>query len=165
MGLRDIADWIGKAIPNEISKTNGLSKYTQYIPMVGPALSLAQKGLSAVDNAATAYGDEKENGGGNWGIAINGAMKGIQGQSASPGDYKTGYVNQSGRNFFDIFGQVLNYMPSYSSGDSGGSYGGGSSGGISSLLSSLMRSRNQGNQGSITMGNQGNLSPFMRGMY
>lgn len=120
--LRKAADWVGKAIPNEISKTNSFSKYTQYIPYFGPFLSAAQKGVSAIDNAATAYGDERENGGGDLGTAIYGAQLGIQGRSASPGDYRTGYQNLQGRNFFDVAGQIGNYLPSYQSGDGGGSW-------------------------------------------
>ena len=108
---------IGKWIPNEISKTNALSNFTQYIPVVGQVLSGAQKGVSALDNFATAMGDKEE--GATFGDAVSGAQLGISGTSASPGDWKTDYQNTEGRNFFDIAGQVGNYIPNYGSDGSG----------------------------------------------
>lgn len=116
--FRDIAEEVGKWIPNEISKTNSFSKYTQYIPVVGPFVSGGQRALSAVDNAATAYGDT-----GDIGTAIRGGPMGVMGQSASPGDARTGFYNTSGRNFFDIAGQIGNYLPGFST-DAGGSVNG-----------------------------------------
>jgi hypothetical protein len=68
---------VGKMIPNEISKTNSLTKWI-------PGVNYATMPLAAVDNAATAYGDT-----GSWQNAVSGGVKGGMGMSSDPGQYGT----------------------------------------------------------------------------
>ena len=102
--LQGIAGWISGAIPNEITKTNSASQWTQYIPIIGPYISALQKGVSAVDNFAETYEQ-----GGNWQDSLTHAMTAIQGQAADPNYYSE--KNQPG--FSDDWllnaGKILNY--------------------------------------------------------
>lgn len=99
----DISEDIGKAIPNEISKTNA---WLQYIPYIGQASQV----LSASDNFFTAYGDTE----GDLEVATK---AGIQGYSSSsdPGRYGSG--GDVNKDVWNTIGQVGNLF-SFSKGSS-----------------------------------------------
>lgn len=127
-----IAEKIGKMIPNEISKLNSYSKYYQYIPYVGQALSAVSRVGSAADAGATYYGDTGEIDKGREGV-----MGGIQGKSQDPAKYGSGYVrtgqptNSGG--WANRIGQVGEFLPSKES--TGSFSGGGSYQGIMNMFS------------------------------
>lgn len=117
-----IAEAIGKALPNEVTKLNSYSKYLQYIPYVGQALSVIMKGMSAVDAGATAYADTQTQDEGNRGVAaqraISSALAGAQGTSQDPGQYGSG--GDINRDWANTAGQIGNYLPGVEKGSSGG---------------------------------------------
>jgi len=140
-------EWVGKLIPNEVSKLNSWSKWLEKIPIVGQALSVVVKGISALDSGPTAYADtykdprlrnksEGERRQIGIGRAVGSVMGSIQGESIDPGRY--GSQGDINRDWANIAGQIGNYMPSYSSssstGSTGGSKGGFSAGGMGGLM-------------------------------
>ncbi len=85
---------IGKAIPNEISKT---ASVTKWIPVIGPYL----QAIGGIDAAATAYGDT-----GDWGKMAGAALNAGMGYGQDPGQYGgDGSVN---RDIWNTIGQVGN---------------------------------------------------------
>lgn len=117
--LRDIAEEVGKWIPNEFSKTNSYSKYVQMIPVIGPYLAGAQRGLGGIDNMATAYGDT-----GRLDLAFRGGLSGFSGQASDPGQYGSGFMRtgipSTNRDIWNVAGQIGNYLPGFSSDGAGG---------------------------------------------
>ena len=114
-------EWLGKALPNEVTKLNSYAKYVQYVPYVGQALSVIMKGMSAVDAGATAYADtyksdaEQDKSGASRRVtgasrAIPAVMSGVQGKSQDPGIYGSpgGNIN---RDWANVAGQIGNYLP------------------------------------------------------
>ena len=91
---------VGKAIPNEVSKVNSVTKY---IPYVGQVSQL----VSGLDAAATGYSDTRERGGtGAQAIAnaLQGGSSGFMG-SVDPGQYGSPNIN---RDVFNLVGQAGN---------------------------------------------------------
>ena len=118
--LQNFAGEISDAIPNEVTKLNSYSKYLEYIPYVGQALSAIMKGVSAVDNFGETYSNS-----GDVGAGISHAMKGIQGQSVDPNAFSE--KNQGfGGDPWLIAGDIGNMIPSFGGKSEGG--GGGFSG-------------------------------------
>ena len=113
-----IAEWIGKAIPNEVSKLNSYSDYLSWIPYVGPFLSYGMKIGSALDSGFTAYDDT-----GKFDLAIDAGIGGIQGESQDPGRYGSGYMTTGqpsyNKDWANTAGQVGNYLPKFSKGSNG----------------------------------------------
>ena len=75
-------EWVGKAMPNEISKLNSIGSR---LPYVGQFLGAA----SAIDNYATTYNDIRDRGGSQgdaWGTGIKRGYAGYQ-HSQDPGIY------------------------------------------------------------------------------
>jgi len=99
----DIMESIGKAIPNEISKTNSVTKY---IPGWGQVLQV----IGAIDSGSTAYSDVEERGGSGREAMMAGgqsAMSNMSGQGVDPGRYGSPNVN---RDWANMIGQTANYF-------------------------------------------------------
>ena len=114
-------EWIGKAIPNEMSKLNSYSKYIQMIPYIGQAASIIMKAGAAADAGATAYADSYKKGEGR-GVgsqrAVSGVMGGVQCRASDPGIY--GSDGRANRDWANVVGQIGNFLPGVSKGSSGG---------------------------------------------
>lgn len=118
--LYPVLNWIGKALPNEMSKLNSYSKYLQYIPYVGKAASVLMNAGSALDAGSTAYVDTKDKGG-DTSLALNRAIGGfkggVSGTSQDPGIY--GSSGKPNRDWANTAGQIGNYLPSFGKSSSG----------------------------------------------
>lgn len=112
--FRAIAEFIGKIIPNEISKVNSV---TSNIPVLGQISQAA----SAADAAATAYGDT-----GKLMPSIIAGSQGYAGQSQDPGQYGSTTRNNDIWNQIGGAGNTFNSIQSLfgGSGAAGGSQNG-----------------------------------------
>jgi hypothetical protein len=115
---------VGKAIPNEISKLNSI---TRFIPVVGPI----SQGVSALDNFATSYGD-----GDGLMPALKSGMSGVMGQSRTSND------------IWGTLGSLGNLIPSSSFGNAGS----GSSAGTSASAPGGSEAYNYLNGGGVDFG-------------
>lgn len=102
---------VSDIIPNELSKTNSFSKYTQMIPIVGPWASGVQRGLSAVDRFAETYENT-----GKFSPSLKYGMSGISGTSGDPYAYSP--KNQGfGRDWWLNAGKIGDMLPSWGGGN------------------------------------------------
>ena len=110
--FRGFSERIGKIIPNEFSKLNGISNFTQFIPGIGPFVSGTQRGISGLDNAFTAYGD-----GASVPDVFNVGFGGFSGRGMDPGMF--GSPNQN-RGVFNSIGSGINIASLFARGGNGG---------------------------------------------
>ena len=105
--FQDTMETVGKAIPNEVSKLNSITKW---IPYVGQASQV----ISSIDAGATAYGDT-----GDFGASFPAAMSGFFG-STDPGYYGSG--GDINRDIWNTIGQIGNVFGGVGGGLATGNY-------------------------------------------